>query len=284
MSNVDPETVAGFGDEWTTFDQSALSRHELETVFQQYFAIFPWDALPPDAVGFDIGCGSGRWARGVAPRVKHLHCIDPSPAALRVAMQNLTSHDNCSFHVASVDAIPLADGTMDFGYALGVLHHVPDTGAGIRSCVAKLKPGAPLLLYIYYAFDNRPLWFRMVWKGSDALRRVISRGPYPVQYWTSFAIATGIYWPLARCWRVLEQLGVNVEPLPLSYYRHRSFYFMRTDARDRFGTSLERRFTAGQIRKMMAAAGLERIRFSPNPPYWCAVGYKRDRADGDGGT
>ena len=284
VNNIDTKTVAGFGDEWTSFDQSALSPAELETVFAQYFAIFPWEALPSSAVGFDIGCGSGRWARSVAPRVKHLHCIDPSPEALRVAMQNLASQDNCSFHIASVDAIPLEDGTMDFGYALGVLHHIPDTAAGIRSCVTKLKPGAPLLLYIYYAFDNRPLWFRTIWKGSDAIRRVISALPYRLQYWTSFGIAAAIYWPLARSWRILERLGANVDPLPLSYYRDRSFYFMRTDARDRFGTSLEQRFTAGQIQKMMEAAGLERIRFSPDPPYWCAVGYKWDGAKGGGGS
>jgi SAM-dependent methyltransferase len=284
VNNIDTKTVAGFGDEWTSFDQSALSPAELETVFAQYFAIFPWEALPSSAVGFDIGCGSGRWARSVAPRVKHLHCIDPSPEALRVAMQNLASQDNCSFHIASVDAIPLEDGTMDFGYALGVLHHIPDTAAGIRSCVTKLKPGAPLLLYIYYAFDNRPLWFRMIWKGSDAIRRVISALPYRLQYWTSFGIAAAIYWPLARSWRILERLGANVDPLPLSYYRDRSFYFMRTDARDRFGTSLEQRFTAGQIQKMMEAAGLERIRFSPDPPYWCAVGYTWDGAKGGGGS
>jgi ubiquinone/menaquinone biosynthesis C-methylase UbiE len=284
VANVDTKTVAGFGDEWSTFDQSELSESELTTVFAQYFAIFPWEALPPDAVGFDIGCGSGRWAKSVAPRVKQLHCIDPSPDALRVAMRNLAEQDNCSFHVASVDAIPLEDGTMDFGYALGVLHHVPDTGAGIRSCVAKLKPGAPLLVYIYYAFDNRPLWFRMVWKGSDAIRRVVSTLPYRFQYWISLGIAAGIYWPMARSWRILERLGLNVEPLPLSYYRRRSFYFMRTDARDRFGTSLEQRFTAGQIRKMMEDAGLERIRFSPDPPYWCAIGYKRDVTSGGEGS
>ena len=49
---------------------------------------------------------------------------------------------------------------------------------------------------------------------------------------------------------------------------------MRTDARDRFGTRLERRFTASEISQMMRAAGLERITFSDDAPYWCAVGYR----------
>ena len=37
-------------------------------MFGDYFAIFPWDQLPPDAEGFDMACSSGRWARFVAPR------------------------------------------------------------------------------------------------------------------------------------------------------------------------------------------------------------------------
>ena len=275
MSNIDENTVAGFGDEWTTFDQSAISQTELMTVFEQYFGIFPWHVLPRDAVGFDLGCGSGRWAKGVAPRVGHLHCIDPSDAAIQVAKKNLAGLTNCSFHVAGVDDIPLEDGSMDFGYALGVLHHVPDTPAGIRSCVAKLKTGAPFLLYLYYAFDNRPLWFRAIWRGSDAIRRVVSALPFRLRYWISFGIATAIYWPLARLARLLERIGMNVDSLPLSYYRRRSFYFMRTDARDRFGTALEKRFIAAEIRAMMEHAGLDRIQFSPNAPYWCAVGFKR---------
>ena len=48
----------------------------------------------------------------------------------------------------------------------------------------------------------------------------------------------------------------------------------RTDALGRFGTRLEQRFTASQIRAMMERAGLERVEFSPGAPYWCAVGVR----------
>jgi len=66
---------------------------------------------------------------------------------------------NIVFNQTTVDAPGIPAGSQDFGYSLGVLHHVPDTAAAIRSCVTLLKPGAPLLLYLYYAFDNRPVWF-----------------------------------------------------------------------------------------------------------------------------
>ncbi len=275
VTNEDTSTVAGFGDEWTRFDQSALSDRELNRIFESYFKIFPWDQLPPDAEGFDLGCGSGRWAKCVAPRVGRLHCIDASAQALTVARRNLAGHGNCEFHVASVDRIPLPDNSMDFGYAVGVLHHAPDTAAGVRACAHKLKRGAPFLLYIYYAFDNRPVWYRQIWRLSELVRRIISRAPYPLRYALSQVIAAVIYLPFARIAKVLERLGIDPAHMPLAIYRNRSFYTMRTDALDRFGTRLERRFSRAEIDAIMQAAGLERISFSDQEPFWCAVGYRK---------
>lgn len=272
--NIDPKTVEGFGEEWAAFDQTALDEIDWHQLFDGYFSVFPWDELPVDSSGFDLGCGSGRWARGVAPRVGTLHCIDPSEKALQVARRVLGEGANVRFHHAGVDAIPLPDASQDFGYSLGVLHHIPDTEAAMRACVAKLKPGAPFLVYLYYGFDDRPAWFRAIWKVSDLARRAISPMPFPLRKSVTSAIAATVYWPLARAARLGERIGLKVEGLPLSFYRDQSFYTMRTDALDRFGTRLEQRFTRPQIETMMQACGLEAIRFRDGPPYWVACGIK----------
>ena len=274
VENIDPKTVEGFGDEWTRFDQAAMSAVDAARLFESYFSIFPWSALSKDAVGFDLGCGSGRWAKLVSLRVGGLHCVDPS-AAIEVARKNLCTQTNCEFHHAGVDNIPLPDQSMDFGYSLGVLHHIPDTRAALAACVTKLKPGAPFLLYLYYAFDNRPLWFRGIWRVSEGIRKVVSRMPKGLRYVASQLIAGVIYWPLARTAKLLETLGFDVFNLPLSAYRDRGFYVMRTDALDRFGTRLEQRFTKTEIQQMMDSAGLENIKFSDETPFWCAVGYAK---------
>ncbi len=272
--NLDPATVKSFGDEWSRFDQTAIEGEEAEAIFDEYFAVFPWTILPGDASGFDMGCGSGRWARLMAPRVGHLHCIDPS-SALEVARRSLAEHANVSFHRASVDDGALPANSQDFGYSLGVLHHIPDTGAALRSCVALLKPGAPFLVYLYYAFDNRPALFRFAWHCSDLFRRFIHRLPSRPKHTVTDALACVVYWPLAKLSLLGERCGLDVSNVPLSYYRNHSFYTMRTDSRDRFGTPLEQRFTRGQIEQMMQAAGLQDIRFSEDAPFWCAVGIKR---------
>jgi len=87
-------------------------------------------------------------------------------------------------------------------------------------------------------------------------------------------LAACVYWPLARGAQISERLGGNVANWPLAAYRWRSYYAMRTDALDRFGTRLERRMTRGQIRALMETAGLCDIRFREAVPFWCAIGHK----------
>lgn len=273
-SNVDPKTVAGFGYEWTRFDQRNVSETELRKYFDAYFRVFPWSDLTRDAVGFDLGCGSGRWARFASARVGLLHCIDASVDAVAAAKKTLADRSNCVFHVASVDRIPLPDASMDFGYSLGVLHHVPDTQAGLASCVSKLKPGAPFLVYLYYALENRSAATRVLWRTSNGLRWIISRMPLPARRLATLGIAATVYWPAARSARFIEAFGWNPARFPLSFYRDSSFLTMKTDSFDRFATPLEKRFTAQAIETMMKNAGLKRIRFADAPPYWCAVGFR----------
>ena len=272
MRNLDEATVTGFGREWSEFDQVELGADELESIFDSYFSIFPFEELPPGAEGFDLGCGSGRWADLVLAKVGRLHCIDPSQLALNVARRRLARRPGAAFHQASVDEMPLADGSQDFGYSLGVLHHVPDTGTAMAACVRKLKPGAPFLVYLYHSFDNRPVWYGTLWVMSDVARKGISRLPFPLRKTVTSIVAAFIYWPVARIARLTESMGKEVVNFPLSFYRNRSFYVMRTDALDRFGTRLEHRFSRREIEDMMRSAGLADIRFSERPPFWVACG------------
>jgi ubiquinone/menaquinone biosynthesis C-methylase UbiE len=275
--NIDPDVTAGFGHEWSTFRQgeNEFSPADRQAIFQSYFDIFPWDQLPPNPAGIDVGCGSGRWSVMVAPKVGHLHLLDASAGALAVARQNLASAPNVSFHLASVGDIPLDDDSLDFAFSLGVLHHVPDTAAAIRAIAAKLKIGAPFLIYLYYALDNRPWWYRAIWRFSNILRLIISSFPQTVRLIISQIIAVVVYWPLARFAALVERAGFSPAAIPLESYRHRKFYVMRTDAYDRFCTRLEQRFTRHEIEDMLGRAGFSEIRFSDKVPYWCAVGIKR---------
>jgi SAM-dependent methyltransferase len=272
--NVDHKVVEDFGREWRTFNQSALSPDDLKIAFNQYFNIFPFDKIDCQSSGFDMGCGSGRWAKLISPKVGRLICVDPSSLALEQAKINLKDCSNVDFECASVSESEIADNSQDFGYCLGVLHHVPDTNDGIKNCARKLKTGAPFLIYLYYRFDNRPFWFKAIWKTSDSVRKLVSALPYPMKLAITQLIAVTVYFPLSRFALFLERLGADVENIPLSDYRNKPFYSLRTDALDRFGTKLEKRFTKHEIEEMLIDAGFQDVQFSAQAPFWVALAIK----------
>ena len=264
-SNIDPETVRGFGDEWSTFTQAQMADEERLALFNGYFSLIDWTRRPKYAM--DFGCGSGRWSVMVAPRVDRLVAIDASPAALKVARTNIQAA-NVTFQQATPDTLSMPDGQFDLIFSLGVLHHLPDTTGAIRSLCRKLCSDGTLLLYLYYAFDNRPPWFRTLWKITDVGRWAICRLPFPLRYALSQVIAVVVYLPLARTSKYFPV----PDSWPLKSYADRSFYVMRTDALDRFGTRLEKRFTRQQITEMLESCGLCEIRFSEiGPPWVCAA-------------
>ena len=273
-SNIDKKTVSSFGNEWTRFNQKGMLEEESMRIFDNYFSLFPWNKITSDSEGFDMGCGSGRWARYAASRVGHLNCIDPS-SAIDVAKKTLNDCKNVTLIRGSVSDSQLKKNSQDFGYSLGVLHHVPDTQKAINSCVELLKVDAPLLLYLYYAFDNKPFFYKFIWRVSDIIRSVISKLPISIRNIFTDLIFLFVYVPFFFVSKTAERLGINPENIPLSYYRNHSFYTMRTDSRDRFGTPLEQRFTRAKIKAMMIESGLKDIQFSDNEPFWCVIGYKK---------
>ncbi len=273
--NIDEKVVNDFGKEWKAFNHHEMNSESLQSSFDSYFSIFPFKDLPPNSKGFDMGCGSGRWAKFVFPNVGNLHCIDPSDVALTQAKSHLASAKNCTFECASASENSLEESSQDFGYSLGVLHHTPDTAEALNKCTSKLKPGAPFLLYLYYSLDNKPLWYRGLWLASNSFRKVISRLPFPLKFLISQLIGFFIYLPLARISLICEKIGMNVKNFPLSDYRAKPFYMLRTDALDRFGTRLEHRFSKKEITEMLENAGLHNIIFSDKPPFWTAIAYKK---------
>ena len=270
--NVDARVVEAFGDEWARFTNADLDAAELGVMFEDYASIFPWSELPVGAVGFDAGCGSGRWAAFFAPRVGHLHCIDASARALEVARASLGDRGNVSFRHEDLSSIGLPEESCDFGYSLGVLHHIPDTADALRACVRRLRPGAPFLVYLYYDLEGAGRVRRSLLLMVTTVRTVVARLPRVLRHLVADVLAISVYWPLARLAGVVERLGRDPVRLPLFQYRNRSFQVMRNDALDRFGTRLEKRFSRQEVLELLEDAGLVDIEFSDGPPWWVAVG------------
>ena len=133
-----------------------------------------------------------KYEYGVSEKVGLLYCIDPS-SALEVAKKNLSKKKNCVFLKETVENLSIQDESMDFGYSLGVLHHVEDTFMGIKECVVKLKKNAPFLIYLYYSLDNKPRFYRNLWIISDLFRIIISKLPFFFRFYITQILCILIY-------------------------------------------------------------------------------------------
>jgi SAM-dependent methyltransferase len=273
--NIDHDSVQSFGEEWSKF--SSFSAAEIKEAGDQYFDIVNEKIANADTMVLDVGCGTGRWSKYLAPRVKFIEAIDPSDAVFSAA-QLTKEDDNIRISHASVDRIPFADASFDLVFSLGVLHHIPDTQKAMEQAVAKVKPGGYFLVYLYYALDGRGAAFKALFRLSILFRKIISKMPSGLKKFTCDVIAIFVYMPfiaLARFLRVLAPKSNGYKKIPLSYYADKSWNIIRNDALDRFGTPLEQRFTKQQIVTMMEASGLNDVQVSDGEPYWHALGKRK---------
>lgn len=269
--NIDKEVVESFGDEWKKFNE--FDDTELTEIGNKYFDIIDDGIVNKNSYCIDIGCGTGRWSKYLAARSGFIEAIDPSDAIL-VAGKVLKGANNVRLSKASTDNLPFPDETFDFGMSIGVLHHIPDTPKALADCVRKIKIGGYFYVYLYYALDNKGFLFKSIFFFVNLLRRIISSLPRGLKKFCCDIIAILIYMPVVLAGRFLKMLGFKklAASMPLSSYHDRSFFVIRNDALDRFGTKLEQRFSREQIKTMMQNAGLDEIKISDNLPYWHAIG------------
>jgi SAM-dependent methyltransferase len=270
--NLDPRIVESFGAEWRRF--SWFSDAAIEVAGGEYFDIVPKELLGTVEHALDAGCGSGRWSRYLSSRVGFVESIDPSEAVLSASMLN-RDRPNVRVTRASIDNLPFADASFDFAICLGVIHHLPDPGLALRKLVQKVEVGGHVLVYVYYSLDQRgPLYKGLFWL-VDSIRRVVCRLPTRLKVWVCDALAFSVYLPLVAVSRAVTRLSGDPETakhFPLTYYQNKTLQDIRTDALDRFGTTVERRFSREECVAMMEAAGLTDIIVSPNAPFWHALG------------
>jgi SAM-dependent methyltransferase len=273
-SNIDLTTVESFGEEWSRFNH--FDDEELKLCGDEYFDITDASSVSKNTLALDLGCGSGRWSRYLAPHVKFIEAVDPSEAVL-AASKNLEDFDNVRVTKASVDNLPFADNSFDLIFSLGVLHHIPDTGKAIVTATKKLKPDGYFLLYLYYRFDNRGMIFKSLFYLSHIVRLIVSKSPKFLKQFLSELIALFVYMPFVIFARLVKSFGGSeiYESLPLAYYVDKSFYIIRNDSLDRFGTPLEQRFTKKEITNMLEVAGMKNIVFSEQQPYWHVIAQKK---------
>jgi len=238
--NLDQGVIDSFGHEWATFDYGETETSEaLDAQFMAYCAPIDLNQFnPKTSVAGDFGAGSGRWASRLIQYFSLVYALEPSDGASTVLKKKFSGEAKIMVLQETVGAnsIPLA--SLDLAMSLGVLHHIPDTGLAIKDVSRRIKPGGVFLCYLYYSLENKPTFYKLIFKAVDGVRRVI--------------------------------FGVNTSNIPLHHYADMPFVMLANDALDRFGTSLEQRFSKAEITEMLRSAGFDiaTLKFSDSEPFW----------------
>jgi len=108
----------------------------------------------------DVGTGTGFIAAGLAGSVANVIGVDSSPAMLAVARRTAGSLNlaNVSWVEGSVDALPLAEDSVDAAVANMVLHHAPDPAAMLAEMCRVVRPGGMVAITDEQAHDYE--WMR----------------------------------------------------------------------------------------------------------------------------
>ena len=249
-----------FGEEWQGFPE-ILPEHEKE--FQQYFDLVDLGSLANSRI-CDLGCGIGRWSHFLKDRCREMVLLDFSEAIF-VARENLRGAGNALFFLGDLRRMPFRDDFADFLFTLGVLHHLP-TGA-LEEVRALSRCAPTLLVFLYYALDNRPTFWRGLLSAVTGVRLALSRTEGPrLRSALTWAFTIGVYLPLISLGHAVRPLGLASKVPLYDFYRGKSLRRIRQDVYDRFFTRIEQRFRKDEILALRDT--FREVVVSDDPPYW----------------
>lgn len=242
------EVLRTFSTEWLNYewDGRAYWGQPAEVTFQTMRWALDLDHKElAGRIALEVGIGIG----GIADYVTRstgceLVGIDLSYA---VDAAQRTFGANPFLHVvqASAFAPPFREGSFDFVYSQGVLHHTFSTRLAFESIARLPRPGGRLYVWVYSPYDERRTAVRRVLMACETvLRPVCSRLPDRLQ---TMALA-----PWAPLYMLNQWLQARREPGQAAAYGWREAIHA---ARDRFTPRFVYRHTDEEVRSWFSGAG-----------------------------
>jgi ubiquinone/menaquinone biosynthesis C-methylase UbiE len=138
--------------------------------------------------GVDLASGPGTLALRFARHVRWICALDLTPAILERARQT-AAHDGLlekiSFTLGDAQAVPLADGSLDFAVTSYSLHHISDPGRVIAEMSRVVKKGGRVGVIDIEAPENpeiRALNHRIEFIRDDSHARSLTQGEFETMF------------------------------------------------------------------------------------------------------
>jgi len=274
ISRVSERTRQSFGYQWTTFSAMVCD-------FRENF----WNYLAPATpeffrgrLGLDAGCGFGRHIYHAASSGAEMVGVDFSQA-IDATRQNTKHLPNVHLVQADIYRLPFARETFDFIYSIGVLHHLPDPGRGLRSLSSLLKVDGTLFVWLYSS--KRKILNAML----ETARRVTTWMPHRLVQALSWLGAVIDWVGFVLPYRALRSvpgfkaLCERWTPARVKLYSRYPFQVLYADWFDRLAAPVRFYYDEQGVRALTRAAGLSGVEVTPTGLYgWRACGVKE--ADG----
>jgi SAM-dependent methyltransferase len=256
---VDAQKYAGsFGFQWKIHARTQLddaSSRRSEKAFQRRTGFRPEDLA--GKLVLDVGCGMGRFADVATRWGAHVVGIDLSLAA-EVAAENLAGRDAAIFQ-ADVFHLPFAEGSFDFIYSIGVLHHTPSCEQAVKVLPKLLKPGGRIAVWLYSSYNK---WYRM----SDVYRKITRRMPQKLLY----RLCHGVR-PLYGMHQVLRKIPLVGRPasgavawlIPMSFNQDAEWRVL--DTFDWYSPWYQSKHSYEEVFRWFESCGLEDLHVGEEP-------------------
>jgi SAM-dependent methyltransferase len=163
---VGQEHLASFGRQWNRYE--VAHDDEDRATFEAKTGMSLWELSGRRVL--DAGCGGGRYSKVAAQAGARVIGADHSTAVEKAAAL-CASLPKVSFVQADLKRLPLAPGSFDVVFSIGVMHHDTETRAVFDSVARMVKPGGRLAVWLY----RKNQWWQ---EGlNSALRRRTMRMP-----------------------------------------------------------------------------------------------------------
>lgn len=153
-----------------------------------------WNVISQQRVVLDIGCGIGRVAAEIAPRVKEVHGIDVSARMIETALRRCHGLSNVKLMKSSGrDLHEFGDASMDAALAVDTFPYLHQSGAALvatffAETARVLRPGGDFVIINYsYTADEASSAREVAQLAADHDFDVIVRGERPFAIWDGLA-------------------------------------------------------------------------------------------------
>jgi SAM-dependent methyltransferase len=263
--DLQARTIADFGEQWTSYPD-----HEgffgSAALFNDFFNPLVSDRDVAGCRVAEIGAGGGRFVNiFAAAGAAHIVAIEPS-SAFRVLVENTSRfQDRITYLNVTGDRIP-PDGDLDYVFAVGVLHHIPDPDPVIAAARRALRPGGTLAVWLYGREGNGVYLIL-----ARTLRLVTRRLSH-----RALALLVAALYPAFWCYMT----ACRVLPLPLAEYMRRVMLPLAPEKRrlviyDQLNPAYAKYYTCAEARDALVRHGFVDVRLHHRHGIsWTVVGAK----------